>query len=309
MFTIGTDPEFMVTDASGNIRSAIGVIKSSKNKRTKMEGHELYYDNVFAEFALKPASSREEFLSNLQEAISLMSSLIGDNRIICKAAHSFPKSELNHPAAMEGGCKEEFCAYTLDPKVVPDSWFRNNRLRVAGGHIHVGTSLIENEVDRQLMVRMFDLFLGIPSIYLDKDSSSPKRRRLYGKAGRYRDPDYGVEYRTLGNFWLSSPKLAGLIYDLIEFTLNFFLDGRHYDYWKVDYEALEDDDNYNTPGWTPSKAHECFGYDSVALQKTINNSTDDGSFLNFATELMPSKLRKKVSDAISYEQFDLRDEW
>jgi hypothetical protein len=310
MFTIGADPEFMVTDAGGAIRSAIGVVGASKSNRIQQNGHEFYYDNVFAEIALKPAASMDGFVSNLQEAICLLKDRIGDNRLICRSAYSFPKSELTHPAAMEGGCKEEFCAYTLMPKVVQDSWFVKNQLRVAGGHIHIGTNLIENEIDRQLMVRMFDLFLGVPSIYLDKDSTSIKRRKLYGKAGRYRDPDYGVEYRTLGNFWLSSPKLAKLVYELVEFTLEFFSKGRHHDLWEVDYDALEDDENYNTPGWTPAKAHECTGYDVNALREVINSGKDpNGTFMEFVFDFMPKRLKNKVEKAITFNQLELEKEW
>jgi hypothetical protein len=44
-----------------------------------------------------------------------------------------------------------------------------------------------------------DLFLGVPSILMDKGDV---RKQLYGSAGAYRDKPYGGEYRTLSNFWI-----------------------------------------------------------------------------------------------------------
>lgn len=70
-------------------------------------------------------------------------------------------------------------------------------------HIHIGYDNPDEETNLAI-IKTLDLFLGIPSIILDKDT---KRRELYGKAGCFRHKKYGVEYRTLSSFWLSSPVL------------------------------------------------------------------------------------------------------
>lgn len=59
-----------------------------------------------------------------------------------------------------------------------------------------------------------DILVGVPSVIMDTDPTSLARKQLYGKAGRFRNTKYGIEYRTLGNFWLSSPELTSIIYDL-----------------------------------------------------------------------------------------------
>ena len=60
------------------------------------------------------------------------------------------------------------------------------------------------------MVKHFDVYLGLMSLFFDTDR---KRRSLYGKAGCYRLTSYGVEYRTLSSKMAESPQLIGLVYD------------------------------------------------------------------------------------------------
>ena len=55
-----------------------------------------------------------------------------------------------------------------------------------------------------------DYAIGVPSVLIDSDKA---RRRLYGKAGSMRHKPYGVEYRTLSNFWLNSDELTSWVYD------------------------------------------------------------------------------------------------
>ena len=40
--------------------------------------------------------------------------------------------------------------------------------------------------------------MGLPAVRRD---SQDKRRKLYGQAGRFRPTSYGIEYRTLSNYW------------------------------------------------------------------------------------------------------------
>lgn len=56
----------------------------------------------------------------------------------------------------------------------------------------------------ELLIPLLDLFCGIPSILLDRSNGALLRRKLYGKAGDYRLTPYGIEYRTLSNFWIKS---------------------------------------------------------------------------------------------------------
>jgi hypothetical protein len=64
-----------------------------------------------------------------------------------------------------------------------------------------------------------DLFIGISSLLVDPDESAARRRELYGRAGCHRPKPYGVEYRTVGNFWTRSPNLVRLVYRLTEIAI------------------------------------------------------------------------------------------
>jgi hypothetical protein len=91
--------------------------------------------------------------------------------------------------------------------------------RSAGGHWHVGykdetKEMLEDPYGKAEVIKMLDIFQGVPSILLDRDETAPLRRSLYGKAGAHRPKPYGVEYRALGNFWVTSPTLVDLMYRL-----------------------------------------------------------------------------------------------
>lgn len=102
------------------------------------------------------------------------------------------------------------------------------RKRAAGGHIHLGTgshslgpwsdikaiSQVRADRDRypsHLLVPLLDIFVGNTCVLIDRDEGQVERRKLYGRAGEFREPPYGVEYRTLSNFWLRSGPLVGLV--------------------------------------------------------------------------------------------------
>ena len=67
-----------------------------------------------------------------------------------------------------------------------------------------------------------DKFLGVPSVLRD---SGTLRRKLYGGAGAFRFKNYGVEYRTLSNFWIFDESNIQWAYRGTEQALNFVANG------------------------------------------------------------------------------------
>ena len=225
MLTLGSDPEFMLRDADGRLKSAIGIVPGTKEERFDLlDGHFMYYDNVMAECNIRPSDSKEGAIQSFGECFKRFAKQIAPAKLDVRASAHYPAVECEHEDAKVFGCDPEFCAYfvsVIQPPTCMDTF------RSAGGHIHIGydggadVGEEEEELnfkiawDRIWVIRIADLLLGIPSLYLDKDPSSKDRRKLYGLAGSHRScENWGVEYRVLGNFWLMRPSFVGLIYDL-----------------------------------------------------------------------------------------------
>jgi hypothetical protein len=322
MFSFGTDPEFIIEDHEGNIRSAIDIIKNSKDRPIVKEGHRFYYDNVMAEFAIKPAFSKQEAVGHIRTALRYLTNMLpSGHQISPVSSRIFPKTELKTQEAFKVGCKEEFCAYTLDtvdlsveiPKEVKEKeghlYFCTN-LRTAGGHVHAGAEVLTNESVRIMFIRMMDFFLGIPSIYMNQDESAKIRKQLYGKAGRYRKPNHGAEYRSMGNYWLTSPQLVELVYDLTKFTTEFVAEEKHNDFWHVDVNRLQSDDFWNNDG-DPSNCHFCTGYDAAKKVEAINTMNPHLAqpLMDRVRDVLPSCIMEQIDAAIERPPTDLYRNW
>lgn len=96
--------------------------------------------------------------------------------------------------------------------------------RSAGGHIHLGhdnkKDLVAAMAKTKEMSQMLDIIVGNTCVLLDRNEGNIERRKNYGKAGEFRTPAHGIEYRTLSNFWLRSYPLAGLALGLARFAVN-----------------------------------------------------------------------------------------
>ena len=205
---IGADPEVFVTN-NGEIVSAIGLIGGTKEKPIPVPNGALQEDNVLAEFNIDPANSLHAFVKNIASVMnSLKQALPEGYDIAIQTSHHFTEDYLlaQPPSALEFGCNPDMNAYTGQQNSAPDACATT--LRTAGGHIHVSYPNPTPERSFEI-VRNMDLLLGIPSVCLDLDN---ERRQLYGTAGACRIKAYGVEYRTLSNFWLRSPELIQWAY-------------------------------------------------------------------------------------------------
>lgn len=208
--TIGHDAEVFVTEG-GKVSSVIGHLGGTKKEPLEVQLGAVQEDNVLAELNIHPASSRESFIGNTNVVMEELKRLLPDFEILVASSHRFTKRELYGfgEAAFEFGCEPDYNAWTQEKNPRPDD---NSSLRTAGGHIHFGFGseeevTVANQVDT---IKMADYLLGVPSVLYDRDK---QRRKLYGNAGAFRPKSYGVEYRTLSNFWLADDALMGWAYD------------------------------------------------------------------------------------------------
>ena len=68
------------------------------------------------------------------------------------------------------------------------------------------------------MIKLLDIFLGIPSVIIDPDR---ERRKLYGRAGAFRLTKYGFEYRTLSSYMMSKDSILNLVCELLMLALEY----------------------------------------------------------------------------------------
>lgn len=207
--SLGADPELFLYK-NGEIISAEGLIGGTKQKPKLIsdKGHAIQEDNVMIEFNIPPSRSCNEFKDNINFVLSYLTTLAevhnAELRIIASA--ELDKKYLNTKQAKLFGCDPDFNVYLKDINKSPNS---SSTLRTCGGHIHIGYDEPSFETSEKIIYAM-DVILGLESINLDKDD---RRREMYGNAGCFRVKDYGVEYRTLSNFWLQNDNLIDWAYN------------------------------------------------------------------------------------------------
>lgn len=218
LIRVGADPELFVVDAVGHYVSAIGMIGGTKHnpRQIRKDGCAVQEDNVACEFNIPPSNEVDKFIEAINFNLNYLTDLVKSKglKLSITASAEFSPEQLKHPKAQEFGCEPDFNCWTMRPNNSPKC--DNKQLRSSGGHIHV-----EHNGPAFLMARCLDLFLGVPSISIDKDK---RRRELYGKAGACRPKPYGVEYRTLSNFWLQSNELKKWVFNQTQRAHQFMID-------------------------------------------------------------------------------------
>lgn len=209
--TIGADPEFAVVDLiTGEPKSVVGLLGGTKKRPLSIgKGCSRQEDNVNAEITIPPATTAQEFLEYITHARKEVDVLLNEHWLKTMAVSSleYSSQELASKAAMEFGCEPSFSVY-LGSSGTPNEPIDNRRC--AGFHIHLGWEGPKNPQITQEIIRLCDVFLGLPSVLIDPDT---KRRELYGGPGEFRPKKYGVEYRSLGAFMLSTSQLILWCYD------------------------------------------------------------------------------------------------
>jgi hypothetical protein len=117
------------------------------------------------------------------------------------------------------GCAPSKNVYGLEPIAgLKDG--RQLPFRCAGGHMHFSCQLGTPKVEEEI-VKSFDALLGVALVSLFEPLDNPVRRSQYGRAGEYRTPAHGIEYRVPSNAWLCHPGIANLVFNLGRQVLKF----------------------------------------------------------------------------------------
>lgn len=218
---IGADPELFIAGAKGKvIGSELAVPKEGiplPASWSSTTTPRIVRDGVQVELHPQPAGCRQRFFAGLMGIIKVL-----DKELLKKGVNAsfkpvvrISKKELDK---LSDESKVLGCAPSLNthrPMAtvrVPKS---QERVRAAGGHIHLGAHqtvlplLAKGEDGKpkhpekvQKLVNLLDVLVGLPCVLIDRDPAQKIRRRVYGRAGEYRLPAHGIEYRTPSNFWL-----------------------------------------------------------------------------------------------------------
>lgn len=231
-FTIGCDPEVFVT-RNGKPVSAFGLVKGDKKTPQKVDRGAVQVDGMALEFNTDPlrigVAGGEEFSRQVLAVKDTLTRMVKDVDPTLSLSDistaDFDKEYLDSQPdeAKELGCDPDYNAYTKTLNNAPDG---SVLFRSAGGHVHVGWGAdipVDNPDHIEIcanLVKVLDVFLGIPSLLLDGDV---RRRQLYGQAGAMRPKPYGVEYRTLSNFWIKNATLRAGIHTGVQTAISLLL--------------------------------------------------------------------------------------
>lgn len=214
MIKIGCDPELFIKE-DDRVISFHGKINGKVKEPVKFGYGQVLEDGCALEFNLPPALSCEEFDRGIEEMLRDIKSKWD---YTTKSYHEFSNEEIDSPLCWESGCSSSINA--INGLKIPSVRYYDG-FRACGGHVHLGWDN-PNKAARQRVGIMCDYYLGLPSILMDKEGLA--RRKVYGKAGDIRYKPYGIEYRSLSNFWIFESKHREWVYSQAVKAVNTGLD-------------------------------------------------------------------------------------
>lgn len=225
---MGADPEFFFIK-EGKTVGAEKVLP--KEGLEKYSVGKVIIDGIQAELNPKQSHCRAYVNDNIAECFKMVKETLKTHPgITAEFTQTVPitKEEMKSLSKenKQFGCTPSRNAYTLKSGIKIKDASRYMK-RSAGGHIHLGhggsaevKKAMENTKGLSMML---DIIVGNTCVLLDRNDGNLERRKNYGKAGEFRTPSHGIEYRTLSNFWLRSKPLAGFALGLARLAVEIMI--------------------------------------------------------------------------------------
>jgi len=223
-FTIGCDPEFFLKKGDKYVNGLPYFYGMKGDPQPIGNGAGAMIDNAAVEFCTPPFDKEAKWTKGIKRALQSMQKLLPDDvELVIAPAVEFEQSELENPICKEFGCSPDYNAWKGGKKNKKPKDAAKKPLRSAGGHIHVGHESLAKNDDKITFIKLMDAIHGVVSTIFDDNQ---ERRKLYGAPGCFRPTKYGVEYRTLSNFWCKSSDLVRLMYKLTRDALKLHVKGK-----------------------------------------------------------------------------------
>lgn len=223
---LGCDPEFFF-ERGGQVIGAEKVLTPDRkivstsfgyNGPSGSTAEKFVLDGVQVELNPRPNTCRANLGNEIAAAFRALRVHLkdmGDVKASFKTVVEVSQVELDSLSdkAKVFGCAESLNTYDKKACVGVDA--STYLKRSAGGHIHLGFSGDQLMMAaRERLVPILDAFVGNTCVLIDRDPEQAERRKVYGRAGEYRLPKHGLEYRTLSNFWLRAYPLMSMVMGL-----------------------------------------------------------------------------------------------
>lgn len=224
---LGMDPEFFFFDNKRRVVESHMVLGGNK---LKVSSGDVDSDGVQAELHIKSdyiTSCRANLSNYIQTIMKRLSDhlrrmegiQVGVVNSVLIPPGQFSKML---PESKRLGCLPSYNIYGFKPLGVDGEKYRR---RSGGGHIHISLTNAARRVrdghgkptEHAIeLVKLLDFIVGNTCVLVDRDPANALRRRVYGRAGEFRLPRWGLEYRTLSNFWLKHYQLFSMAFGLVK---------------------------------------------------------------------------------------------
>lgn len=218
-FKFGTDPEFFLFDTTKQTYiSAHDIVPGTKDKPYPLKKGAVQSDGVAVEFNTEPASTAEEFATNMETVLNQVREMIPKKYTFSFRPHiTFSSAYMNALPlkAKELGCNPDYSAIHVKQNPNPAPYIGN--VRTSSCHLHLGwtsdadvSESSEHFVDCVHITRSLNEFWDGKRRYWDSDNT---RHHYYGGNAAFRPKPYGVEYRGLSSVVLKYPNLYPYLFD------------------------------------------------------------------------------------------------
>lgn len=206
----------------------------------------VYYDGIQGEFCIVPSTCRAYAMDEVQKALKHLYDFTTKQGLDLSFDAAVPITKDTLRKARDKyragfGCMPSQLRRINGERQIMHLDGRTHFTRYAGLHIHLGRAFDEPSLStfegRLQLVKWLDIFVGLFSVLFEGDADR-QRRQVYGKAGEYREKEYGIEYRTPSPVLLQHPVLFNTALVMARVAVNVAENPRLHEYFDLPEELV-----------------------------------------------------------------------